>query len=45
MDLDFTAEDLAFGAEVRAFIAEAFDDDMRPSPRTALSTRPARSAG
>jgi alkylation response protein AidB-like acyl-CoA dehydrogenase len=29
MDLDFTAEDLAFGAEVRAFIAEAFDDDMR----------------
>jgi len=29
MDLDFTAEDLAFGAEVRAFIAEAYDDDMR----------------
>lgn len=29
MDLDFTAEDLAFGEEVRAFIAEAFDDDMR----------------
>lgn len=29
MDLDFTEEDLAFGEEVRAFIAEAFDDDMR----------------
>ncbi|HEX5377842.1 MAG TPA: acyl-CoA dehydrogenase family protein [Phenylobacterium sp.] len=29
MDLDFSAEDLAFGEEVRAFIAEAFDDDMR----------------
>ena len=29
MDLDFTAEDLAFQGEVRAFIAEAFDDDMR----------------
>jgi len=29
MDLDFSPEDLAFGKEVRAFIAEAFDDDMR----------------
>jgi alkylation response protein AidB-like acyl-CoA dehydrogenase len=29
MDLDFSPEDLAFGQEVRAFIAEAFDDDMR----------------
>ncbi len=29
MDLDFTAEDLAFREEVRAFIAVAFDDDMR----------------
>jgi alkylation response protein AidB-like acyl-CoA dehydrogenase len=29
MDLDFSPEDLAFQREVRAFIAEAFDDDMR----------------
>jgi alkylation response protein AidB-like acyl-CoA dehydrogenase len=29
MDLDFTAEDVAFREEVRAFIAVAFDDDMR----------------
>ncbi|WP_374473071.1 acyl-CoA dehydrogenase family protein [Phenylobacterium sp.] len=29
MDLDFTPEDLAFRDEVRAFIAEAFDEDMR----------------
>jgi alkylation response protein AidB-like acyl-CoA dehydrogenase len=29
MDLDFTAEDRAFRDEVRAFIAQAFDDDMR----------------
>src|SRR5215469_15690865 len=29
MDLAFSAEDLAFRGEVRAFIAEAFDDDMR----------------
>ena len=29
MDLDFTAEDLAFRDEVRAFIDEAFDDEMR----------------
>jgi alkylation response protein AidB-like acyl-CoA dehydrogenase len=29
MDLDFSPEDLAFGAEVRAFIADAFDDEMR----------------
>ena len=29
MDLDFAPEDLAFRDEVRAFIAEAFDDDMR----------------
>ena len=29
MDLDFAPEDLAFREEVRAFIAEAFDDDMR----------------
>jgi alkylation response protein AidB-like acyl-CoA dehydrogenase len=29
MDLDFSAEDLAFRDEVRAFIAKAFDDDMR----------------
>ena len=29
MDLDFSAEDLKFRDEVRAFIAEAFDDDMR----------------
>jgi len=29
MDLDFSQEDLDFGKEVRAFIAEAFDEDMR----------------
>jgi alkylation response protein AidB-like acyl-CoA dehydrogenase len=29
MDLDFSAEDLAFRDEVRAFIAQAYDDDMR----------------
>jgi len=29
MDLDFSPEDLKFRDEVRAFIAEAFDDDMR----------------
>lgn len=29
MDLEFSKEDLAFRDEVRAFIAEAFDDDMR----------------
>jgi alkylation response protein AidB-like acyl-CoA dehydrogenase len=29
VDLDFTAEDLAFRDEVRAFIAEAYDVDMR----------------
>ena len=29
MDLDFTPDDLAFREEVRAFIAKAFDDDMR----------------
>jgi len=29
MDLDFTPDDLAFREEVRAFIAQAFDDDMR----------------
>jgi alkylation response protein AidB-like acyl-CoA dehydrogenase len=29
MDLAFSKEDLAFRDEVRAFIAEAFDDDMR----------------
>jgi alkylation response protein AidB-like acyl-CoA dehydrogenase len=29
MDLAFSAEDLAFRDEVRAFIAEAFDDDLR----------------
>jgi alkylation response protein AidB-like acyl-CoA dehydrogenase len=29
MDLDFTPEDLAFRDEVRAFIADAFDDEMR----------------
>lgn len=29
MDLEFSKEDLAFRNEVRAFIAEAFDDDMR----------------
>ena len=29
MDLDFSPEDLAFRDEVRAFIAEAFDDEMR----------------
>jgi alkylation response protein AidB-like acyl-CoA dehydrogenase len=29
MDLDFSPEDLAFRDEVRAFIAEAFDADMR----------------
>ena len=29
MDLDFSPEDLAFGAEVRAFIAENYDDEMR----------------
>ena len=29
MDLNFSPEELAFGAEVRAFIAEAFDDEMR----------------
>ena len=29
MDLNFTKEDAAFRDEVRAFIAEAFDDDLR----------------
>jgi alkylation response protein AidB-like acyl-CoA dehydrogenase len=29
MDLDFAPEDLAFRDEVRAFIAEAFDEEMR----------------
>ena len=29
MDLEFSKEDLAFGEEVRAFIAQAFDEDMR----------------
>lgn len=29
MDLDFSAEDVAFREDVRAFIAEAFDADMR----------------
>jgi alkylation response protein AidB-like acyl-CoA dehydrogenase len=29
MDLEFSKEDLAFRDEVRAFIAEAFDEDMR----------------
>jgi len=29
MDLDFSPEDLKFRDEVRGFIAEAFDDDMR----------------
>ncbi len=29
MDINFTKEDLAFRDEVRAFIAEAFDDDLR----------------
>lgn len=29
MDLAFSKEDLAFRDEVRAFIAEAFDEDMR----------------
>ena len=29
MDLEFSKDDLAFRDEVRAFIAEAFDDDMR----------------
>lgn len=29
MDLEFSREDLAFRDEVRAFIAEAFDEDMR----------------
>ncbi|WP_337189126.1 acyl-CoA dehydrogenase family protein [Phenylobacterium sp.] len=29
MNLDFSPEDLAFRDEVRAFIAEAFDDEMR----------------
>ncbi|ACG77224.1 acyl-CoA dehydrogenase [Phenylobacterium zucineum HLK1] len=29
MDLDFSPEELAFRDEVRAFIAEAYDDDMR----------------
>ena len=29
MNLDFTPEDLAFRDEVRAFIAAAYDDDMR----------------
>jgi alkylation response protein AidB-like acyl-CoA dehydrogenase len=29
MDLDFAPEDLAFREEVRAFIAENFDDEMR----------------
>jgi alkylation response protein AidB-like acyl-CoA dehydrogenase len=35
MDLEFSPEDLAFRDEVRAFIAQAFDDDMRA--RSALS--------
>ena len=29
MDLEFAPEDLAFRDEVRAFIAEAFDEEMR----------------
>ena len=29
MDLDFSPDDLAFRDEVRAFIAQAFDDEMR----------------
>jgi alkylation response protein AidB-like acyl-CoA dehydrogenase len=29
VDLEFSAEDIAFRDEVRAFIAEAFDEDMR----------------
>ena len=29
MDLDFGPEDLAFRDELRAFIADTFDDDMR----------------
>ena len=29
MDLEFSKEDLAFGEEVRAFIAQAFDDRGR----------------
>ena len=29
MDLNFTREDAAFRDEVRAFIAEAFDVDLR----------------
>jgi alkylation response protein AidB-like acyl-CoA dehydrogenase len=29
VDLEFSAEDLAFRDEVRAFIAQAFDEDMR----------------
>ena len=29
MDITFTKEDLAFRDEVRAFIDENFDDDMR----------------
>ncbi|WP_309646495.1 acyl-CoA dehydrogenase family protein [Phenylobacterium sp.] len=29
MDLEFSKEDLAFRDEVRAFIAQAYDDDMR----------------
>jgi alkylation response protein AidB-like acyl-CoA dehydrogenase len=35
MDLAFSPDDLAFRDEVRSFIAEAFDDDMRT--RSALS--------
>jgi alkylation response protein AidB-like acyl-CoA dehydrogenase len=35
MDIDFSPEDLAFRDEVRAFIAEAFDEDMRA--RSAIS--------
>ena len=29
MDLSFTADDIAFRDQVRGFIAEAFDDELR----------------
>jgi alkylation response protein AidB-like acyl-CoA dehydrogenase len=38
MDLEFTAEDMAFRDEVRAFIAEAFDDEMRAYAKQSKTT-------
>ncbi len=38
MDLEFTAEDMAFRDEVRGFIAEAFDDEMRAYAKQSKTT-------